>query len=153
MKTSILSGREFERNERTRDVCVVNQSAAAALFPRQSAIGRYVQTFDQLRGRGPGAAPTPRDDAGDVPRHWHRDRREVREPARAAAADDLLSGQRRHRRPQSGVPDQRADEERGDFRLSRGAARDRAVDPAGAVRDVERADGRAARGPAWRSPC
>jgi putative ABC transport system permease protein len=60
MKTSILSGREFERNERTRDVCVVNQSAAAALFPGQSAIGRYVQTFDQLRQRGPGPAPEPR---------------------------------------------------------------------------------------------
>jgi predicted permease len=59
MKTSLLAGREFERNERTHDVCVVNQSAAAALFPRQSAIGRYVRTRDQLTKSG-GAAREPR---------------------------------------------------------------------------------------------
>jgi predicted permease len=64
MKTSILAGREFEPGERLRDVCVVNQSAANALFPRQSAIGRYVQTRDPLRGqRGPAAAG-PGLDAG-----------------------------------------------------------------------------------------
>jgi predicted permease len=58
MKTPMIAGREFERNERTRDVCVVNQSAAAALFPGQSAIGRYVQTRDQLMGmRGPAVGP------------------------------------------------------------------------------------------------
>lgn len=38
------AGREFEARERTRDVCVLNQAAAAFLFPRQPAIGRYVRT-------------------------------------------------------------------------------------------------------------
>ncbi len=46
METKILAGREFQRNERKRDVCVINQSAAAALFPRQSALGRYVRSND-----------------------------------------------------------------------------------------------------------
>jgi predicted permease len=58
MKTSILAGREFEPAERTRDVCVVNQSAASALFPGQPAIGRYVQTRDPLMGEsGPVSDP------------------------------------------------------------------------------------------------
>jgi predicted permease len=48
MQTAILSGREFEPRERTRDVCVVNESAAALLFPNQPAIGRYVQSGDEL---------------------------------------------------------------------------------------------------------
>ncbi len=46
METKILAGREFQRNERKRDVCVINQSAAAALFPRQSALGQYVRSGD-----------------------------------------------------------------------------------------------------------
>jgi hypothetical protein len=47
MKTTILQGREFQDNERDRSVCVVNQSAAAYLFPRQQAIGQYVRSTDE----------------------------------------------------------------------------------------------------------
>lgn len=46
MQTRILAGREFERNERDRSVCVLNLSAANHLFPRQEAIGQYVRTND-----------------------------------------------------------------------------------------------------------
>jgi predicted permease len=46
MKTVILSGREFEKNERRRNVCVLNQSAAHYLFPGETALGQYVQTND-----------------------------------------------------------------------------------------------------------
>ena len=46
MATKILSGREFETRERRRDVCVLNESAAAALFRGQSALERYVRTAD-----------------------------------------------------------------------------------------------------------
>jgi predicted permease len=48
MQTAILSGREFEPRERARDVCVVNESAAARLFPNQPAIGRYVRSREEL---------------------------------------------------------------------------------------------------------
>jgi predicted permease len=44
METAIIAGREFEPRERSRDVCVLNQAAAAFLFPRQPAVGRYVRT-------------------------------------------------------------------------------------------------------------
>jgi predicted permease len=44
MKTTILDGREFQENERDRSVCVLNQSAAAFLFPRQQAVGQYVRS-------------------------------------------------------------------------------------------------------------
>jgi predicted permease len=46
MKTAILAGREFERNERQTDVCVLNQSAAGSLFPHQQPLGRYVRSAD-----------------------------------------------------------------------------------------------------------
>ncbi len=46
METHILDGREFEKNERNLNVCVLNQSAANYLFPRQRAIGRYVRADD-----------------------------------------------------------------------------------------------------------
>ena len=49
MKTTILEGREFQDNERDRSVCVLNQSAAGYLFPRQQAIGRYVRSTDEKR--------------------------------------------------------------------------------------------------------
>ncbi len=56
MKTAILDGREFYENERDRSVCVLNQSAAAYLFPHQQAIGQYVRstpgTTDNPTGRG-----------------------------------------------------------------------------------------------------
>jgi predicted permease len=46
MSTKILQGREFETRERRRDVCVLNESAAHALFAGQSALGRYVRSAD-----------------------------------------------------------------------------------------------------------
>jgi predicted permease len=49
MKTTILMGREFEENERDRSVCVLNQAAAAYLFPRREAIGQYVRSTDSRR--------------------------------------------------------------------------------------------------------
>jgi predicted permease len=52
MKTGILDGREFYDNERDRSVCVLNQSAAAYLFPHQRPIGQYVRST-------PGATADP----------------------------------------------------------------------------------------------
>jgi predicted permease len=43
MKTRIVAGREFERNERQLNVCILNQSAAAFFFPHKQAVGRYVR--------------------------------------------------------------------------------------------------------------
>jgi hypothetical protein len=47
MKTTILEGREFQENERDRGVCVLNQSAAAYLFPRQQVVGQYVRSTSE----------------------------------------------------------------------------------------------------------
>lgn len=47
MHTGILSGREFATNERQRKVCVLNQSAAAYLFPHASAVGEFVRSNDK----------------------------------------------------------------------------------------------------------
>lgn len=55
MKTTILEGREFQENERDRSVCILNQSAAAHLFPRQTAVGQYVRSMDKQRFPRPGA--------------------------------------------------------------------------------------------------
>jgi len=49
MQTRILAGREFERNERDRSLCVLNKSAASRLFPQQEAIGQYVRSNDPQR--------------------------------------------------------------------------------------------------------
>jgi predicted permease len=49
MQTRILAGREFERNERDRSLCVLNKSAASRLFPQQEAIGQYVRSNDTQR--------------------------------------------------------------------------------------------------------
>jgi predicted permease len=49
MKTTILEGREFQDNEHNRSVCILNQSAAAYLFPRQPAVGQYVRSTDEKR--------------------------------------------------------------------------------------------------------
>ncbi len=49
MNTRILDGREFRKNERTPDVCVLNQSAANYLFPHQQVLGSYVRAQD-LKG-------------------------------------------------------------------------------------------------------
>jgi predicted permease len=48
METAIVMGREFETRERSRDVCVLNQAAAAFLFPGQPAVGRYVRTTTKV---------------------------------------------------------------------------------------------------------
>ena len=85
MQTAMLSGREFEPRERVRDVCVVNESAAALLFPNQPAFGRYVQSREEL-----GAAVPGHPAAGICPNHLsdrrHRRRRKVRERARGRRA-------------------------------------------------------------------
>jgi predicted permease len=49
MKTTILEGREFQDHERNRNVCILNQSAASYLFPRQQAVGQYVRSTDEKR--------------------------------------------------------------------------------------------------------
>ncbi len=46
MKTRIVSGREFQKNERALNVCILNQSAAAFFFPHEDALGRYVKSVD-----------------------------------------------------------------------------------------------------------
>lgn len=43
MKTRIVTGREFEKNERQLNVCILNQSAAEFFFPHEQALGRYVR--------------------------------------------------------------------------------------------------------------
>jgi predicted permease len=43
MKTRIVAGREFDRNDRQLNVCILNQSAAEFFFPHQQALGRYVR--------------------------------------------------------------------------------------------------------------
>lgn len=43
MQTHILEGREFEKNEREPNVCILNRSAASYLFPRQQVLDRYVR--------------------------------------------------------------------------------------------------------------
>src|SRR4030095_5861402 len=48
-KTTILEGREFKDHERNRNVCILNQSAASYLFPRQQAVGQYVRSTDEKR--------------------------------------------------------------------------------------------------------
>ena len=47
MGTKILVGREFRRDERRRDVCILNQAAATHLFGHRSAIGQYVRSTDE----------------------------------------------------------------------------------------------------------
>ncbi len=47
MKIGIVAGREFERQERHRDRCVLNQSAADYLFPHQQALGQYVRSVNK----------------------------------------------------------------------------------------------------------
>jgi hypothetical protein len=44
MKTRLVAGREFEKNERDLNVCILNQSAAGFFFPNQQPLGRYVRS-------------------------------------------------------------------------------------------------------------
>jgi len=43
MKTRMVAGREFEKNERQLNVCILNQAAAGFFFPHEQAVGRYVR--------------------------------------------------------------------------------------------------------------
>ncbi|MFN7935385.1 MAG: ABC transporter permease [Bryobacteraceae bacterium] len=53
METAILDGREFHQGEQDSSVCLLNQSAAAFLFPRQaSVVGQYVRLTEQKRFPG-----------------------------------------------------------------------------------------------------
>jgi predicted permease len=47
MKTRIVAGREFRKNEREANVCIVNESAARSLFPHEKSIGSYVRSHDE----------------------------------------------------------------------------------------------------------
>ena len=47
MEIKLLSGRVFQRNERTRDLCILNQAAANFLFQRQDAVDQYVESTDE----------------------------------------------------------------------------------------------------------
>ena len=46
MNTHILEGREFQKNERSPNVCIVNRAAANFFFPHEQALGRYVRAKD-----------------------------------------------------------------------------------------------------------
>jgi predicted permease len=46
MNTHILEGREFQRNERNMNVCILNRAAANFFFPHEEAMGRYVRSMD-----------------------------------------------------------------------------------------------------------
>jgi predicted permease len=54
MKTTIQDGREFQDHDRDRSVCILNQSAAASLFPHQQAIGQYVRSVGEAMNNGRG---------------------------------------------------------------------------------------------------
>ncbi len=43
MKTRILAGREFDKADRSLNVCVLNQSAAEFFFSHEQALGRYLR--------------------------------------------------------------------------------------------------------------
>jgi predicted permease len=43
MDTHILEGREFQKQEREPNICILNRSAANYLFPNQQALDRYVR--------------------------------------------------------------------------------------------------------------
>jgi predicted permease len=46
MKTKILAGREFDPGERDWTICILNQAAAASLFPHTQPLGAYVRSAD-----------------------------------------------------------------------------------------------------------
>jgi predicted permease len=47
MQTRIVEGREFAKNERSLNVCILNQSAAAFFFPHEEALDRYVRAMNE----------------------------------------------------------------------------------------------------------
>jgi putative ABC transport system permease protein len=46
MNTHILEGREFQKNERSPNICIVNRAAANFFFPHETAMGRYIRSKD-----------------------------------------------------------------------------------------------------------
>jgi predicted permease len=46
MNTHILKGREFQKNERSMNICILNRAAANFFFPHEQALGRYVRSMD-----------------------------------------------------------------------------------------------------------
>ncbi len=54
MHTHILEGREFEKNEREPNVCILNRSAASYLFPHQQVLDRYVRGENLKDFKSPG---------------------------------------------------------------------------------------------------
>src|ERR1700722_4366177 len=44
IQTSIIAGRDFEKSDRSTDVCILNQSAANFFFPGQYPIGQYMRS-------------------------------------------------------------------------------------------------------------
>jgi putative ABC transport system permease protein len=44
IQTRILAGRDFEKSDRSTDVCILNQSAANFFFPGQYPIGQYMRS-------------------------------------------------------------------------------------------------------------
>lgn len=46
MQVRITAGRSFAFNDRSLNVCVLNESAAEYLFPHEEALGRYVRAMD-----------------------------------------------------------------------------------------------------------
>jgi hypothetical protein len=44
IQTRIIAGRDFEKSDRSLDVCILNQSAANFFFPGQFPIGQYVRS-------------------------------------------------------------------------------------------------------------
>jgi putative ABC transport system permease protein len=46
MNTHILEGREFQKNERIPNICILNRAAANFLFPHTQAMGGYVRSKD-----------------------------------------------------------------------------------------------------------
>jgi predicted permease len=47
MQTRIVAGREFAKNERALNVCILNRAAATSLFPGAEALGQYVRSTDE----------------------------------------------------------------------------------------------------------
>jgi predicted permease len=44
IQTSIIAGRDFEKSDRSTDLCILNQSAANFFFPGQYPIGQYMRS-------------------------------------------------------------------------------------------------------------
>ena len=139
MKTAILQGREFQDNERDSSVCVLNQSAAAYLFPRQPAIGQYVRSTDEKRFPQPVACRVVglAQDAKFANLH-EPPPRTIYFPVQVETL----------RNTNLVIPAERADQSAGDRRLSHSKVRAFARHALRPLRHAARADGSRARQPA-----